>query len=179
MGKILGIGLWVCIVTLGAVYGSIYLATVPAGPSEEETKKAALELIRGEPITIPVIGNGDVTGYFLTRISFMMDKEKVKGQTLPTTELMTDQLFTLLVGNKMVDIGNVSAFDVNDFREKIKTEMNARLGEGMVDQVLIEQLDYVSKDAARKAADGGSKPMEMTTVVEGEKVEEQPASSGH
>lgn len=179
MGKILGIGLWVCIVTLGAVYGSIYLATAPAGPSEEETKKAALELVRGEPITIPVIGGGDVTGYFLTRISFMMDKEKVKGQALPTTELMTDQLFTLLVGNKMVDIGNVSAFDVNGFREKIKTEMNARLGEGMVDQVLIEQLDYVSKDAARKAADGGSKPLETTTVVEGEKVEEQPASSGH
>jgi len=42
-----------------------------------------------------------------------MDKEKVKGQTLPTTELMTDQLFTLLVGNKMVDIGNIPAFDVN------------------------------------------------------------------
>ena len=179
MGKILGIGLWVCIVTLGAVYGSNYLATAPAGPSEEDARKAALELIRGEPITIPVIGNGDVTGYFLTRISFMMDKEKVKGQDLPTTELMTDQLFTLLVGNKMVDIGNVSSFDVNDFREKIKVEMNERLGEGMVDQVLIEQLDYVSKDAARKAADGGSKPMEMTTVVEGEKVEEAPASSGH
>jgi hypothetical protein len=179
MGKILGIGLWVCIVTLGAVYGSIYLATAPAGPSEEETKKAALELIRGEPITVPVIGNGDVTGYFLARISFMMDKEKVKGQTLPTTELMTDQLFTLLVGNKMVDIANVPAFDVNTFREKIKTEMNARLGEGMVDQVLIEQLDYVSKDAARKAADGGSSPMEKTTVVEGEKVEEKAGSSGH
>ena len=179
MGKILGIGLWVCIVTLGAVYGSIYLATAPAGPSEEDAKKAALEMIPGESITIPVIGDGDVTGYFLTRISLMMDKEKVKGQTLPTTELMTDQLFTLLVGNKMVDIGNVSSFDVNDFREKIKTEMNARLGEGMVDQVLIEQLDYVSKEAARKSADGSSRPMEKTTVVEGEKVEEQPASSGH
>ena len=40
MGKILGIGLWVCIVTLGAVYGSIYLATAPAGPSDEDAKKA-------------------------------------------------------------------------------------------------------------------------------------------
>ncbi|MFN3833236.1 MAG: flagellar basal body-associated FliL family protein [Allorhizobium sp.] len=179
MGKILGIGLWVCIVTLGAVYGSIYLATAPAGPSDDAAKKPAVELIRGEPITIPVIGNGDVTGYFLTRISFMMDKEKAKGQTMPTTELMTDQLFTLLVGNKMVDIGNVTAFDVNLFREKIKTEMNARLGEGMVDQVLIEQLDYVSKEAARKAAEGAPGPMAKTTVVEAEKIEEKPASSGH
>jgi hypothetical protein len=178
MGKILGIGLWVCIVTLGAVYGSIYLATAPAGPSEEETKKAALELVRGEPITIPVLAGGDVQGYFLTRISFMMDKEKVKTQAPPVMEMMTDQLFTLLVGNKMVDIANVGAFDVLAFRDTIKTEMNARLGEGMVDQVMIEQLDYVSKDAARKAADGEPGPMKKTTIVEGEKVEEKPAS-GH
>ena len=178
MGKILGVGLGVCIVTLGAVYGSIYLATAPAGPSEEETKKAALELVRGEPITIPVLAGGDVQGYFLTRISFMMDKEKIKGQKLPVTEMMTDELFTLLVGDKMVDIANVGTFDIQAFRDKIKTEMNARLGEGMVDQVMIEQLDYVSKDAARKAADGASGPMEKTTVVEGEKVEEKPAS-GH
>jgi hypothetical protein len=178
MGKILGIGLWVCIVTLGAVYGSIYLATAPAGPSDEEAKKPALELVRGEPITIPVLAGGDVQGYFLTRISFMMDKEKIKGQKLPVTEMMTDELFTLLVGNKMVDIANVGAFDVMTFRDKVKTEMNARLGEGMVDQVMIEQLDYVSKDAARKAADGAPGAMAKTTVVEGEKVEEKPAS-GH
>ncbi|KQW31711.1 hypothetical protein ASE36_05650 [Rhizobium sp. Root274] len=177
MGKILGIGLWVCIVTLGAVYGSIYLATAPAAPSAE-AEKPALELVRGEPITIPVLAGGDVQGYFLTRISFMMDKEKIKGQKLPVTEMMTDELFTLLVGNKMVDIANVGAFDVMAFRDEVKTEMNARLGEGMVDQVMIEQLDYVSKDAARKAADGAPGAMAKTTVVEGEKVEEKPAS-GH
>lgn len=180
MGKILAVGLWVCIVTLGAVYGAISLATAPSGPSEEESKKVALQLVSGEPITIPVITDGGVSGYFLTRVSFMMDKEKITGVELPMTELMTDELFTLLIGNKMVDLANTRGFDVGVFREKIKTDMNAHLGEGFVSQVLIEQLDYVSKEVARKAANGETKgPMETTTIVEGEKVEAPAASSGH
>jgi len=179
MGKILAVGLWVCIVTLGAVYGAISLATAPAGPSEED-QKAPLELVKGEPITIPVITDGGVSGYFLTRVSFMMDKAKIAGAELPMTELMTDELFTLLIGNKMVDLANTKGFDVAVFREKILTDLNAHLGEGFVSQVLIEQLDYVSKDVARKAADGESSgPLDATVIVEGEKIEEPAASSGH
>ncbi|WP_159946572.1 hypothetical protein [Rhizobium sp. 18065] len=179
MGKLLAVGLWVCIVTLGAVYGAISLATAPAGPSEED-HKAPLELVKGEPITIPVISDGGVSGYFLTRVSFMMDKAKITGVELPMTELMTDELFTLLIGNKMVDLANTKGFDVAVFREKIKTDINAHLGEGFVSQVLIEQLDYVSKEVARKAADGDSRgPLDATVIVEGEKVEEPAAGSGH
>lgn len=177
MGKLLGIGLWVCIVTLGAVYGSIYLATAPAEKTEEAAKP--LELVRGEPITVPILAEGGVSGYFLTRISFMVDKEKMKGQPLPLTELMTDQLFTMLTGDKMVDLDHVSNFDVNAFREKIKTEMNVRLGGDYIDKVLIEQIDYVSQAAARRAAEGAPGPMERTKITEGEVVEEKAPSSGH
>lgn len=167
MVKILAAGLWVCLVTLGAVYVSITMATAPAEVAEETA--TPLQLVPGESITIPLIADGSVSGYFLTRISFMMDAEKIKGVELPITELMTDQLFTLLVGNKMADITKVSSFDVEAFREQIKTSMNAQLGEGMVDQVLIEQLDYVSREAARKAADGESTgPLERTQFVESE-----------
>ncbi|KPF42028.1 flagellar basal body-associated FliL family protein [Rhizobium sp. G187] len=176
MGKLLGIGLWVCIVTLGAVYGSIYMATAPKETTEEAAKP--LELVPGEAITVPVLAKGGVTGYFLTRISFMIDKEKMKGEPLPLTELMTDQLFTMLTGEKMVDLDNVENFDLEAFRGKIKTEMNARLGGEFIDKVLIEQIDYVSQAAARRAAEGAPGPMERTKIAE-EKVVEEKAPSGH
>ena len=173
MVKIIAAGLWACLVTLGAVYFSIHLATAPAEVSEEDAKKAALELVRGEPITIPWIADGSVRGYFLGRVSFMMDKEKIKGVHLPMTELMTDELFTLLVGSKMVDISNMGAFDVAAFREKIKTDLNAHLGEGFVEEVLIEQLDYVSKDDVRATSEGTAKPpAEPVKVIEGDAVGE-------
>jgi hypothetical protein len=163
MIKLFLTGLWVCGVTLGAVYFSVQMAKPPVPGAEEAAKKAGFELVKGESITVPVIADGAVSGYFLGRISFMMDKEKIKGVKLPVTELMTDELFTLLVGNKMVDIGNVSAFDVNAFRARIKEDMNSRMGAGMVEEVLVEQLDYLSKGDMR-ANNGAQKKPSMTPV---------------
>ncbi len=180
MFKLLLTGIWVCIVALGTVYLSVYLATKPP-VDEEAAKKAQLQLVKGESITIPLIAGGQVKGYFLGRISFMMDKDKIKDIEIPMTELMTDELFTLLVGNKMVDIGNTSSFDVGAFREAIKTSLNTKLGEGMVSEVLVEQLDYLAKDDTRGSGGDQGKapaPAKPVQIVEGEKVEE-PAKAGH
>ncbi|GEO85229.1 MULTISPECIES: hypothetical protein [Alphaproteobacteria] len=179
MVKILAAGLWVCLVALGAVYFSVHMATAPAEVSEEDARKAKLELVRGEAITVPMIADGSVSGYFLGRVSFMMDKEKIKGVELPLTELMTDELFTLLIGNKMVDISNMAAFDVVAFKEKVKTDINTHLGDNFIDEVLVEQLDYLSKDDVRTAGEGKAKPPgQPVKVIEGDKVEES-AKTGH
>lgn len=178
MLKIVFIGLWACVVTLGTVYGSVYMATRPP-VDEEALRKASLQLVRGEPITVPLIADGSVNGYFLTRISFMMDKEKITGVELPMTEYMTDELFTLLVGNKMVDIANIGAFDVAAFREAIKTDMNKRLGEGFVGEVLVEQLDYLAKNDTRVGGNESKPQSSPVKIVEGEAPPAAPASGGH
>lgn len=179
MVKLLFAGIWVCVVALGAVYFSVQMATAPAVVDEEAARQAALEVVPGESITIPLIADGKVKGYFLSKISFMVDKEKAKGLHLPMTELMTDELFTLLVGNKMVDIANFAAFDVATFRDTIKTDMNAKLGEGMINEVLIEQLDYLSKDDVRANDEGTTKPPgQPVKIVEGQAPAE-PAKTGH
>jgi hypothetical protein len=178
MVKLLIAGVWVCLVTLGSVYFSVYLATAPE-TSDEDARKAQLQLVRGETVTIPLISDGAVKGYFLGRMSFMMDKEKITGVDLPMTELMTDELFTLLVGNKMVDLGNTSAFDLETFKTSIKDDLNKRLGDAMIDEVLVEQLDYLAKEDVRGAADtAGTMPNEPIKIVEGTTVDE-PKSAGH
>ncbi|MDY6960370.1 MAG: hypothetical protein V7774_04220 [Pseudorhizobium pelagicum] len=179
MLKLLLTGLWVCIVTLAAVYFSVQMSAPPPPVDEEAAKKEAFELVRGEALTIPVISDGMVTGYFLGRFSFMMDKEKIKGVDLPMTELTTDELFTLLVGDKMIDLGNPGAFDLETFRTRIKDDMNHHLGEGMISEVLVEQLDFMSKEDIRtNVAREGKRPVEATKIVEGATVEE-PAPAAH
>ncbi|TCV76108.1 hypothetical protein EDE05_101215 [Neorhizobium sp. R1-B] len=179
MVKLLLTGLWVCIVTLGAVYFSVQMSAAPAPVDEEARKKELLELVRGESITIPVISEGAISGYFLSRVSFMMDKEKIKGVKLPMTELTTDELFTLLIGNKMVDLSKPGAFELEKFRSTIKDDLNKRLGDGLVAEVLVEQLDYLSKEDIRNNASRGNKnPNPGKKIVEGVKVEE-PKSAGH
>ncbi|MGK6314077.1 hypothetical protein [Neorhizobium sp. DT-125] len=179
MVKLLLTGLWVCIVTLGAVYFSVQMSAAPAPVDEEARRKEMQELVRGESITIPVISNGAITGYFLSRVSFMMDKEKIRNVKLPITELTTDGLFTLLIGNKMVDLSKPGAFDLEKFRSSIKDDMNSKLGEGLVAEVLVEQLDYLSKEDIRNNASRGNKnPNPGQKIVEGVKIDapQQPAA---
>ncbi len=168
MLKLLVTGLWVCIVTLGAVYLAAQ-ASVPSQPVDDEAaRKEAMQLVRGEALTIPVISNGMITGYFLGRFSFMMDKEMIRGVDLPVTEVATDQLFTLLVGEKMIDLGKPGNFDLDTFKARIRDGLNDNLGDGMVSEVLVEQLDFISKEAIRtNMARQGKHPIASTQIVEG------------
>lgn len=179
MIKLLLTGLWVCAVTLGAVYGSVQMSKPKPVVDEATQLRNKSELVKGENINVPVLGNGKVQGYFVTRISFLMDKEKIKGVHLPTTEMMTDELFSLLVGNKMVDLGNTKAFDLDAFRKSIKEKLNERFQGEYVLDVLVEQLDYLSKDDIRTNAERPpGKQVAPTKIVEGVKIE-APAKSGH
>jgi hypothetical protein len=153
MVKLVLTGIWVCAITLASVYFSVKMATAPAAPVES-SKESQLELVKGETITVPMIANGAVTGYFLSRVSYMMNKDTVKGMTLPLTELTTDELFTLLMGNKMVDISNLKSFDPQAFRDAIKKGMNEKLGGDYVSEVILEQLEYLSKEEVKAKAAG-------------------------
>ncbi|MBB4064150.1 hypothetical protein [Gellertiella hungarica] len=154
MIKVVAAGIWVCIITLGAVYFSVQMATKPP-VDEAAAKQASLEVVKGESITVPLLKDGQVSGYFISRISFMMDKEKLKGGELPLTEYMTDELFSLLVGNAMIDITDPKAFKLDEFKKMVKEDLNKRLGEEYIADVLVEQLDYLSKDDIRIGQSGG------------------------
>jgi hypothetical protein len=145
MLKLILTGVWVAIVTLGAVYFSIQMSMPPDPNAEDAKKKAIQELVRGEVITFPVIADGRVEGYFLSRTSVIADKTKIGAITLPIPELLTDELFTALVGDKVIRIEDTRNFDLKAFRERIKTALNKRLGEDVVLDVIVEQIDYLGK----------------------------------
>ncbi|MET0748252.1 MAG: hypothetical protein ABWY49_08670 [Rhizobium sp.] len=164
MIKLVVTGLWVCVVTLAAVYFSIQMATAPA--ASPDSKAVAEEFVKGEAINIPVIGDNGISGYFITKISYMMNKDKAKDLDMPLPALTTDALFTMLVGNKMVDMSEPKAFNLEAFRGDIKKNMNDRLGGDYVASVIVEQLDYLSKDEIR--ANEGSpvkKNMKMVSIA--------------
>jgi predicted DNA binding CopG/RHH family protein len=153
------------------VYFSIQLATAPAAPKETKPDE---EFVKGESINIPVITDNGISGYFITKVSFMMNKEKAKDLAIPLPSLTTDELFTLLVGNKMVDMSNTKAFNLEAFRGDIKKDINERLGGEYVASVFVEQLDFLSKEQIR-ANDAApvKKNLKMVSVAPGDKPPEE------
>ena len=145
MIKLVLTGVWICAVTLASVYFSMQLAAAPKVDEEAAARAAALELVKGTQATIPVIADGAVKGYFLTRLSFTANKDLAAKQVVPVGEAITDELYTLLVGQRMIDVEKLDGFDAEAFRARVKEGLNKRFGEEVIDEVLIEQIDYIAK----------------------------------
>ncbi|WP_377294036.1 hypothetical protein [Rhizobium sp. SG2393] len=186
MIKIILVGVWVCAVTLGTVYFSVQYASAPTTPDDGKPKVEA-EYVPGELITIPMIADGAIKGYFINKLSFNADKEKLKEIKTPLKETLTSTLYDILVGAKMIDIPNTRNFELATFKSAIKDGVNKELGEELILEVYVEQLEYLSKgDVDRLATkkDENREPKPVTVVDKnGETAQDKPptkeASSGH
>jgi len=166
MVKLVLTGLWVCIVTLASVYVSVQMATAPAADPDAEKKQQ--EYVPGETVSVPIIDKGGIAGYFVTKVSYMMSKDRPKELDAPLTELATDELYTLLVGNRMIDLAHTDRFDLSAFREDIKKDLNGRLGGEYIADVLVEQLGYLSKEEiGANEAGPVKKDLKPKPIVEG------------
>jgi hypothetical protein len=165
MLKLIITGIWVAAVTLGSVYFSIQMSKAPDPNAEEAAKKAVQELVRGEVVTYPVIAQGRVDGYFLAKASFVADKTKLAEITLPVPALLTDEMYTELVGDKVIRVGENRNFDLKAFKDRVKQALNQKLGSEVVLDVVIEQIDYLTKQEIQDAI---SKP--GSSVKHGERL---------
>jgi hypothetical protein len=172
MLKLIITGIWVAAVTLGSVYFSIQMAKAPDPDAEEAKKKAVQELVRGEIITYPVIAQGRVEGYFLARASFIADKTKLAEITLPIPELLTDELYTELVGDKVIRVGDNRNFDLKAFKSRVKQALNEKLGSEVVLDVVVEQIDYLTKQEIQDAISKPGSSVKHGERLVGEKLPE-------
>lgn len=172
MLKLIITGIWVAAVTLGSVYFSIQMSKAPDPALEEANKKASQTLVRGEVVTYPVIAQGRVEGYFLARTSFVADKTKLADITLPVPEMLTDEMYTELVGDKVIRVGDNRNFDLKAFKDRVKQALNQKLGAEVVLDVVVEQIDYVTKEEIQDATSKPGSSIKHGERLAGEKLPE-------
>lgn len=175
MIKLIGTGVWIVLITLGSVYFSLKMASAPKVDTAAAEREAALEFVSGYTTTVPVIGEGGVNGYLLTRLAYKANKDLAAKQTVPLPQMITDELYTLLVGKKMIDVATVGSFDVDAFRGIVKEGLNRRFGAEVIAEVYVEQIDYLTT-----ASVANPPPKRGVTLFKGEvpAVETAP-KSGH
>ena len=145
MIKLLVTGVWICGVALASVYFSVQTANQKEEVEPDPAMFGGLETIRGEITSIPVISDGAVQGYFLTRLSYTIEPEKANKLTIPVPDMVTDALYTALVGAQVIDFTGDTKFDLDAFKTQVKDTLNNRLGEIVFHDVIVEQIDYLSK----------------------------------
>ena len=149
MIKLVLSGIWICALSLASVYFSMQMAT---GKTAEKAPKpffGGLDYVRGDLVSIPVISGGTVHGYFLTRLVYTVDPAKLSALSVPPKDLITDELYTLLVGNRLIEFPRMDNFNLDAFREDIKNGLNKRIGAEVFRDVMVDQIDFLSKGDIR------------------------------
>jgi hypothetical protein len=163
MIKLIGTGVWILAITLASVYFSLKMASAPKVDTEAAEREAAMEFVSGYTTTVPVIGEGGINGYLLTKLSYKANKVLAAKQVVPLPQVITDELYTLLVGKEMIDVPNAGSFDIEAFRGVVKDGLNRRLGADVIAEVYIEQIDYITTASVQDPA-----PKKAETIAKGE-----------
>ncbi|MBP0441264.1 hypothetical protein [Tianweitania sediminis] len=142
-------GIWIC----AATAGSIFFAFSAASPKGAEEAPApyfgGLDYVKTDIVSIPVVKEGGVQGYFLARLVYTVEKEKMARLSVPAQPLIVDELYGYLYSNPDIDFAQAKTIDVSGLKAGIRDAINTKLGETLIHEVLVEQVDYLSKEDIR------------------------------
>jgi len=94
--------------------------------------------------------------------------------SVPMQAIITDEFFTYLYSNPLMDFTRGDRIDIDAFRSGLRDNLNKRLGEDFVHEVMMEQVDYLSKQEIRDNAMKRRIPPKAKQLPEAPK-----PSSGH
>ena len=130
MLKLVAIGVWVILVTAGATYGSVYLANSDATRSRNEEPDLGVEELKSEMTSVPVMRNGDITGYLILQLSFAADRRLLAERKVDPLPFMMDAAFRVIFASTDVDFRRLRSKDLDELTSAIAKEANARIGVG-------------------------------------------------
>ena len=152
MIKFIAAAIWICAATLGAAVYSFQL-TSPA--TEVETPQpllGGLDYVKTDVIAVPVLRHASVTGYFLTQLVYTVDPQIMSKLSVPAESMIVDQVYSYLFGSPEIDFTQTRNLDLDTFRANIREAVNAHVGEKLIHDVMIEQIEFMSKDEIRDNA---------------------------
>jgi len=177
MIKLMLAGLWVCLVTLGSTYGVVAwraaapppppspapasghaatpaptpAAAAPAAHPAHETPTAAngMESLRTKMISVPVVADNAVQGYVMAQFAYTADSRIMKQLVIKPDVYMVDEAFKAIFGGTTIDFRQFKKQDLPALTKQIATNVNKRLGARVIDDVLVQELNYIPKDQVR------------------------------
>jgi hypothetical protein len=139
---------WICAVTVGSIFFAFQAAGKKAG-AEAAPFFGGLDYISTDVISVPLIKSGSVQGYFLSRLVYTVEPEIMAKLAIPAETLLVDHVYSHLYDNPDIDFTQRETLDIDKFRNDLRDAINARLGETLIHDILVEQIDYLSKEEIR------------------------------
>lgn len=145
MIKMLALAFWAAAIAVLAGNAASHWQAAKASPQKAEAAEHVYEYKKSKVINVPIIGDGALLGYVLVQFLYGLDAKAEHGGLSPDAVLM-DETFRTLYGDARLDFRHLEKYDVDGLTKKLAAAMNARLGEGAVKDVLIQDFSYMPKN---------------------------------
>jgi len=154
MIRVIVSALWICIITLVSSYvAASWKANASLAPGGEENLKG-LNYQKTDAINIPIIKDGAVTGYVVAQFVYTADAATLNHLSVPPDPFMLDEAYKAVFSDERIDVGHLERFDLASLTDKIRADANARFGTDLIEDVLVQQFTFVTKDEVRSQTGG-------------------------
>jgi len=149
--RIFLVGLWAVIVTLGTGFTVAQMRIA----SPEETATPRLEGLRYTSlptISVPVVEDGRLSGYVVLRLVYTADSAVLRGLAAEPDAFITDEIFRRLYGSSQTVFGRLVRLDLEALAEEARLVVNERMGDEVIQDLLVDGLNYIDLTAPDSAA---------------------------
>jgi hypothetical protein len=148
--KLILVGLWVCVVTLGASYAATRWQASRASPAAHEEAAGEIEYKKTKMINVPMVADGMVQGYVMAQFVFTIDTAAAKKLSVQPEVFIQDEAFRALYADEKLDFRHLERYDMNKLTKALVQKVNERLELKIVRDVLVQEFNYISRDDMKK-----------------------------
>ncbi len=148
MMKYLMVGVWAVLAALGGAYGGHAYVTRPPPPATESA--AQITQFRTDMTGVPILQRGQVTGYVVFQMVLEADVNKFADPKMDPQPYFMDAAFRAIFENTDRGFSDLRPKDLDKLTGDVVRIANERMGEGVVKQALIEQLNFIRRDEIRQ-----------------------------
>jgi hypothetical protein len=150
MIKLVAAGLWVCILTAGTSYAVAYWKENGSLLPVKEEFIDGLQYQKTRALSVPMVENGSVQGYVVARFVYTVDGRTLHQLTVPPDPFVVDEAFRRIFADDRLDFHKLARYDLSILTTGIKQRVNERMQADIIQDVMVEDFNYVSRDEFKK-----------------------------
>ena len=149
MLKMIFAGVWAIGLMMGSTYFFANFMNSSIPDHEGAIDASNLTDINIDTMSIAMIRNNNIVGYLMLSPVIVVDEELIDYISVPIQYYARDVIINTVHKNENIDVYRLDKFDYEDFQSKVVANINANIGKNMVHKVLIQSIDFITKEDVR------------------------------
>jgi hypothetical protein len=155
MLKLVLIGVWGVVVTaISTILASEFRGEFAATASDDHAEILS-DVIPLDMMSVPLLRGGRVNGYLIIQLAFVADRSKLEGLGMEPAPFLVDAAFQAILSKADIDPARFRSGELLRLAQAVRDVANTKLGDAVVSEVLVQQLNYVRRDEIRTNWIGG------------------------